>query len=85
MARIDYSQVSPCQEPDHKKRWDTLTRVFEPARMRDIERTSEKWIDARHLNGTRRFRDGSKALVGKRISSGRWCVIVVKEVLWRAS
>lgn len=85
MARIDYAQVPPCQEPDHKKTWDTLTRIFEPARMRDIDRLSEKWIDARLLNGTRRFREGSKALVGKRISSGRWCVIVVKEVLWRAS
>ena len=85
MARIDYSQVPKTYGPAKRDKWEKHTTIWTPERCRDIDLTTEKWIDVNYLNTHRTFTPGSKALVGKRLSTGRWVVIRIMEAVKSAT
>lgn len=81
MAVIDYAQVRSCAWPASKKKWVEHVYVWGPERKKDIDKYSVKCIDAAYLNTQRKFTDGSKAVVGRRLSTGRMVVIKVMEAM----
>lgn len=79
MARIDYGQAPEVSEPIGPKRWKKVKRIHLPEVRSDFVKGSLKWVDTKYLNVSRKYSEGSKALVGLRKSSDRWGIIYVME------
>lgn len=77
MARIDYGQVPTCFPPRNDVKYETTYYRSE------LDYLEKKWIEEKYLNrhGTKRRSEGTKALVGISLRTGRWNIIRLCEVV----
>ena len=77
MVWNDYGQVPACSPPGNEATYEII--YYDSA----VYFRDNKWIEEKYLNhhGTKRRSEGTKALVGISIRTGKWNIIRLCEVV----